>query len=457
MDRNVHLTSGPIMPQLFRLCIPLLIGNVLQQLYNIINSIIVTRYLGGGAFAALGVAETVMNLFIYCISGTCTGASVLIARCYGEGDHAKLRRQMYVSFVLIGSITLAAVVIGQLFLPVLLNMINTPPELMSNVSTYLRCILVGMLFTFTYNFLACALRAIGNTRVALYFLLASLGYNIIAAWLLVAYFNMGILGTALATATAQLLSSALCAAYIAKKQRFLIPRKPDMRLSVDMMRETASFGVIAAMHQSSLHLGKLMIQSAVNTLGTAAISGFAAATRVENFVQAFGMSGSETLSIFIAQNKGAKKPKRADSGFAKGFIVMFIVGAVSTVLLVLFAESFAAPFLDANDFESLSYAVDYLFLLGFFYSLSFIGHSFVGYFRGSGRMNIPFWGTTIQIAIRVVGTYLLIDRMALDATALATGIGWIVICLFHSGNYFAERYHFFPLRKKQCDQESLDE
>jgi len=452
MSKNVHLTSGPIMPQLFRLCVPLLIGNVLQQLYNIINSLIVTRYLGSGAFAALGVAETIMNLFIYCISGACTGASVLIARDYGEGDRPKLRRQMYVTFVIIGGCTLAAVAVGQIFLPALLKIMNTPAELMGYVSTYLRCILVGMLFTFTYNFLASALRAVGNTRVALYFLLISLGYNIVAAWLLVAHFNMGIFGTALATATAQFISTALCFIYILKKQPFLIPGFQDMRLSVETMRETASFGVIAALHQSSLHLGKMMIQSAINTLGTAAISGFAAATRVENFVQAFGMSGSETLSIFIAQNKGAKQPERANSGFKKGFAVMLAAGAISTVLLVCFARSFAAPFLDANDYAAIEYAVDYLFLLGFFYILSFVGHSFVGYFRGSGRMNIPFWGTTIQIAVRVVGTYLLIDRMALDATALATGIGWVVIVIFHGGNYLAERYHFFPLKRKNLPE-----
>ena len=127
MSKTTNLTSGPMMRQMFWLCIPLLIGNILQQFYNIINSLIVTRYIGGGAFAALGVAETVMNLFIYCISGTCTGASVLVARCYGEGDHAKLRRQIYVSFMLIGGATLAAVVIGQLFLPLLLNIIHTLP------------------------------------------------------------------------------------------------------------------------------------------------------------------------------------------------------------------------------------------------------------------------------------------------------------------------------------------
>ena len=128
MSRPLHLTSGPITPQLVGLCLPLLCANVLQQLYNIANSLIVTRYIGDQAFAALGVAESVMNLYIYVITGACMGSSVLIAQFYGEGDMAKLRRQLYVSAVLIGGCTLTAVVLGQLFLPQLLGLIQTPPS-----------------------------------------------------------------------------------------------------------------------------------------------------------------------------------------------------------------------------------------------------------------------------------------------------------------------------------------
>lgn len=437
-SQNIHLTSGSITPQLLQLCLPLLAGNVLQQLYNIINSLVVTHYLGNNAFAALGVAESVMNLFIYAISGACMGASVLIARFYGERDFARLRQQIYVTVVLIGGCTLTAVLLGQIFLPQLLDLIQTPAELKQNVSIYLRCILVGMLFTFTYNFLAATLRAVGNTKTALYFLLLSLGYNLICAWFLVAVLQLGILGTALATASAQLLSTLLCLFYIRRKQPFLRVSRADMKLSREMLRETSGYSVIAAMQQSSLYLGKLMIQGAVNGLGTAAISGFTAATRVENFIQAFGISGSESIGIFVAQNRGAKQNQRALQGFFRGAALVICTGLFFSVALVLGGDLFVMPFLDLTETAAREIGGGYLRLLGWFYFLSFTGHAYVGHFRGEGRMKVTFWGTTTQIIVRVIGTYLLVDSMGLNATALSTGIGWVVIVLFHSTFFLSE-------------------
>ncbi len=437
--QNLHLTSGPITPQLIQLCLPLLLGNVLQQLYNIINSLVVTHYLGNNAFAALGVAESVMNLFIYAISGACMGASVLIARFFGQRDFARLRQQIYVTVVLIGGCTLVAVTAGQIFLPQLLRIIQTPAELYADVSTYLRCILVGMLFTFSYNFLAATLRAVGNTRTALYFLLISLGYNLVCAWFLVAVMKLGILGTALATASAQLLSTLLCLLYIRKKQPFLRVGRADMKLSMEMIRETSGYSVIAALQQSSLYLGKLMVQSAVNGLGTAAISGFTAATRVENFIQAFGISGCESIAIFVSQNKGAKEEKRSLQGFFQGGALVICMGLFFSAALVLGGDLFVIPFLDAGEAEARILGGSYLRLLGWFYFLSFTGHAYVGHFRGVGRMNITFWGTTTQIAVRVVGTYLLVDRMGLNSVALSTGIGWVVIVIFHTCCFLLER------------------
>jgi len=440
-SQNIHLTSGPITPQLLQLCLPLLAGNVLQKLYNSIDSLVVAYYLGNNAFASLGVAESVMNLFIFAISGACMGASVLIARFYGEKNFQRLRQQICVTVVLIGGCTLIGVILMQLFLPHLLNIIQTPPELYRNASVYLRCVLVGMVFTFTYNFLASTLRAVGNTRTALHFLLISLVYNLACDWFLVAVVGMGILGTAIATVTAQLLSSVLCLLYIWKKQPFLRVGREDMKLNTAMIRETSGYSVIAALQQSSLYLGKLMVQSAVNGLGTAAISGFSAATRVENLIQAFGISGSESIGIFVAQNKGAKEDKRAMEGFLKGSAILIGAGVVFSAALVLGGNLFVTPFLGPEEVQARMLGGGYLRLLGWFYFLSFTGHAYVGHFRGVGKMNITFWATTTQIAVRVLGTYLLVNSMGLNSVALATGIGWIVIVIFHSCCFLWERHH----------------
>ena len=431
MSQELHLTSGPITLQLLRLALPLLGANVLQQLYNIANSLVVTWCLGERALATLGVAESVMNLYIYVITGACVGAGVLVAQFYGEGNLSRLRRQLYISAVLIGGSVLAAVALGQLFLPQILGLISTPTDLTGDVSRYLRIILVGMLFTFTYNYLAAALRAIGDTRAALLFLFLSLGYNLVCAWVLVAVLDLGIMGTALATATAQMLSSALCLLYIRKKRPFLLFGREDMRMDATLVRRTVSYAAVAALQQSSLYLGKLMIQGAVNSISavsTAAISAFTAAGRIENFTQAFGMSGCEAIAIFVAQNRGAGEERRAVRGFRMWAAVTIGTGLLFSAAMGLFAVPMARLFLDGG--EGLAPCASYLRLISWFYVLSFVGLSFVGWFRGSGRMNVTFLGTTLQIVIRVVATYLLVDAMELDAVALATGLGWVAIVLF---------------------------
>ena len=428
MSRQAQLTAGPITAQLVRLCLPLLAANVLQQLYNIINSLVVTRCIGGDAFAALGVAESVMNLFIYVITGACMGASVLVARFFGEQNFARLRQQLFVSGVLIGGATAAGVLLTLAFLRPLLLLIQTPPELMEYAVSYLRIILAGMIFTFAYNYLAATLRAIVDTRAALCFLLASLAYNLAAAWLLVARLEMGIRGTALATASAQFLSALLCLVYIRKKLPFLRIRREDMRMNGVLVRQTTSYAAVAALQQSSLYLGKLMIQSAVNGLGTAAISAFTATTRVENFSQAFGISGCESI---------ARKYRRALSGFLRGAAIVVGIGFLFSLLLFFGGGQLVLPFLD-GEAESAALGASYLQLMGCFYFLSFMGHSYVGHYRGIGRMNVTFWGTTLQIAVRVVLTYALADAMGLDAVALATGLGWVAIVLFHSTVFLLE-------------------
>lgn len=438
MSNPSQLTTGPITSQLLRLCLPLLAANVLQQLYNMINALVVTHYLGHDAFAALGVAESVMNLFIYVITGACMGASVLIARFYGEGNLPKLRQQLFVSGVLIGGATVVAVSLVLLFLPQLLALIQTPTELMVHVSSYLQIVLVGMIFTFAYNYLASTLRAVGNTKAALGFLLLSLGYNLVAAWVLVAVLDLGIQGTALATATAQLLSALLCYLYLRKKMPHLMMGREDMKLDGMLMRLTISYGAVAALQQSSLYLGKLMVQSAVNGIGTTAISAFTATTRIENFSQAFGISGCEAIAIFVAQNQGAGKYRRATQGFYRGGAIVVGIGVLFSFLLSLGGHILVLPFLNGEP-DAIVLGTSYLRWMGLFYFLSFIGHVYVGHYRGIGRMNITFWGTTIQIAVRVVFTYLLVGAMGLDAVAFATGLGWLVIVLFHSTVYYLER------------------
>lgn len=209
-------------------------------------------------------------------------------------------------------------------------------------------------------------------------------------------------------------------------------------MSPTLVRLTASYAAVAALQQSSLYLGKLMVQSAVNGISTAAISAFTATTRVENFTQAFGISGCEAIAIFVAQNQGARQYCRAERGFLRGFAMVTGIGLGFSALLSLGGRWLVTPFL-AGDGTSIALGASYLRLMGLFYFLSFIGHSYVGHYRGIGRMNVTFVGTTIQIAVRVILTYALVGAMGLDAVALATGLGWVGIVIFHTAVYLLER------------------
>ena len=212
-----------------------------------------------------------------------------------------------------------------------------------------------------------------------------------------------------------------------------------------MARKTISYGAVAALQQSSLYLGKLLVQGAVNgisAVSTAPISAFTAATRVENFTQAFGQSGCESISIFVAQNRGAGRQDRAYQGFLRGAALTVSSGLLFSALMVLAARPLASIFLSEADAVDL--CVGYLQIVGWFYFLSFIGFSYVGWFRGCGRMTVTFLGTTIQIVCRVAGTYLLVSRLGLDAVAWSTGMGWVLIVLFHSTMFLLQKKGIWP-------------
>ena len=392
------LTRGSIPPQLVSLALPLIFGNILQQLYNTIDAMVIGRFAGETAFAAIGVAGTVMNLFLFLLSGCCTGISVLFAQQYGSRDLAGFRQE-----------------------------------------GFLASVFGGLLATFFYNLCAAALRSVGDTRSALLALLAAMAANLALDLLFVARLGMGIAGAAWATVLAQLLSVALCLLYLARRYPQLLFRREDRRLDRGLLRRTVSYGAVSALHQSSLYIGKLLVQGAVNSMGTPMISAYTATTRIEGFANSFGDSGAQAVSVFTAQNTGAGEERRVREGFRTSFLMMLALGAVMSVLL--YAAAPAAIALLAGETSSFTQTngVAYLRMVGCFYILCFLGNTFVGYFRGRGQVTVPVYGTIIQISARVILSYALIRPMGLSGVALATGLGWVLVVSFHSLMYWRTR------------------
>lgn len=425
-------TNRDIGRQLTRLVLPLLVGNIFQQFYNIISTLIVGRAIGESAFAALGIAGSVMNLYIFILNGVCVGISVLLARLYGGGDLAYFRRGIFVSASAGAVFTLALSVASILSLPTVLRLIQTPVELQPLIEQYLDVILAGLIATFLYNLCAAILRSVGNTRSALLFLIIAVFCNAALTLILVAYLHLGLSGAGYATVFSQLLSAFLCWKYIKKRMPILLVGRDDMRYDGALLRRMAQYASISALHQSSLYIGKIFVQGAVNSLGTASIAAYTAAERIEGIANAFGTSGSEAVSIYVAHKGGAGDLALAKRGLSVGLFLLLILGAASSLAMFLFAGPCVGVFMGSKGFTlvSLQEGVGYLRAMSVFYVLSFIGNAFVGYFRGSGKFNIPLIGTTIQITLRVIFSYTLASRFGLNAVAVATCIGWGAIVAF---------------------------
>lgn len=429
--------------QLIALAVPLLAGNLLQQLYNTLDSLIIGRFLGTDAFAAAGVAGTLMNLFIFVLNGFSTGLCVPFAQFYGTGNYRRFRQEMFIAVSLGSLLTFALSGLFIVLLLPLIRLIRTPVSLTAYVSSYLTIIIGGMITTYLYNIFSSILRAAGDTKAALYFLVISTIINAALDYIFVAICGLGIAGAAWATVIAQMISAICCFIYLRTFYRFLICGRPEIGLHKDLLKNTLRFGMASAFQESNLYIGKLLIQGAVNTLGTAGIAAYAATMRIEGFANSFADSGGLAVSVFTAQNYGRGDQVRVREGLRQGLFLHMILGSTIAVILFFTAEKGTAAFLSSGTPLMLSYGASYLKIISLFYVLCFIGNINVGYFRGLGLLHVPVIGTIANIVTRVIFSYLAVARYGLSAIALATGLGWVVIIAYQL--MIHRRYNYLKL------------
>ena len=425
-----ELTQGSLSRHLVRLAIPLVFGNILQEFYNTIDAFVVGRFAGQAEFAAIGVAGTVMNLFLFALVGCCTGFSVLFARAYGQNDPAELHRQE-VSALAVGlGCTALLMGVGLAGMRPLLAVLQTPEALQGYVQEYLRWIFLSLPAAFLYNLFAALLRSSGDTQAALLVLAASVGANLLLDLVFVAGLSGGIEGAAVATAMTQVFSALVCYGYLRRTHRELLLRRADVRLEAARLRTTLRFGLVSSLHQCSLYLGKMFVQGAVNTAGTEVIAAYTAGTRIESFANSIGSSGSTATSILTAQNYGARRKDRVEGTFRCSLGWLAVLGGLFSLGLFLLAPRAIALLLGSGEGIAFSAAVSYLRLVSLFYLFCFTGNTFTGYYNGTGNVLLPFIGALGHISIRVVFSWVLFPRLGLNAVAVATGFGWFCGNLF---------------------------
>lgn len=427
MARTHDLTRGNVYGLLARLAAPLIAGNILQQLYNAVDAFVLGRCAGADEFAAIGIAASVMNLFLFAAVGACTGISVLFSQLYGAGDLPGFRREHFLSLAYGLACALVLGAAGALCLPVVLAVIQTPAHLAVYAASYLRVILLSLPVSYAYNLYSALLRSVGRPTAALAALAAAVTLNLGLDVLFVAELGLGIAGAAWATAISQLVSAVICVLHLLHVAPELAFRRDDCRRDRDMLRQTARFASVTALHQSGLYLGKLLVQGAVNTGGDAVIAAYTATTRIEGFANSFGDSAAAATSVVTANNFGAHMDARVRETFRASLAMTAALGIVCSAALYLSAGAASAFMLGVDSGAAFESARSYLQTVALFYVFCFTGNTFAGYFDGCGRVTVPFVGSASHIALRVVLSWLMIGSMGLDAVAVATGVGWIMV------------------------------
>lgn len=426
--RTRSLTEGNELKSMLLFSIPLILGNLLQQLYNVVDTLVVGKTLGGTALAAVGSSFTIMTLITSITLGFCMGSSVVFSHLYGASKTDKLKIGIVNSFVFIALLSIVLNIISYLFLDDVLKLINIPQEAYRETKIYLQIIFSGIIFTFIYNFISAVLRSIGNSVVPLIFLAISAVLNIILDIVLIVFLHMGVGGAAIATVIAQFVSAVCSIFYILKKNRELLPSKKHLKFNKELLKTIASNSVLTSMQQSVMNFGILMIQGLVNSFGLTVTAAFAAAVKIDAFaympVQDFG----NALSTYTAQNYGASKTKRIKRGLKLSIIVSTIFCLVVSTLVFVFAKNLMGFFVKKEEVEIIKIGAQYLRVEGSFYI--FIGLLFLlyGFYRGVGKPAMSLVLTIFSLGTRVILAYCLapIPEIGLMGIWISIPIGWIL-------------------------------
>ena len=434
------LTQGPITKGILLFALPLMFGNLLQQMYNIADTWVVGRFLGADALAAVGSSYTLMTFLTSIMLGLCMGSGAAISMQYGSGENRKMRQSVFLSFVLIAGIAVVLNVLVYLGLDGILWVLRVPEELKPLMEDYLRIIFLGITATFLYNYYSNLLRAIGNSVVPLLFLAVSAGLNVVLDLVCVLMLHWGVKGTAIATVFSQFVSGVGIGAYSWVKFPQLRPRREDCRWEKQNLSNILNLSVMTSVQQSIMNFGILMVQGLVNSFGTVIMAAFAAAVKIDSFaympVQDFG----NAFSTYVAQNYGAGQTGRIRKGIRSAGTTSAVFCVVISAMVCLFAAPLMQIFIDPAQTEIIAAGVHYLRIEGACYIGIGILFLLYGYYRAVNQPQMSVILTIASLGTRVALAYLL-SATPLGVTGIwvSVPIGWALADVIGIGYYLRKK------------------
>ncbi len=419
--QHLNLTQGGITGTLLRFTLPMMAGALLQQCYNIADTLIVGQFVGPEALAAVGSAYTLMVFLCSILLGLSLGSSTVFSQQYGRGSLSALRHSTWVSFVLILAITVVLNVAAFLALDPILRFLQVPAEVYPLMRDYLWIIFWGILFTFIYNFYTALLRAVGDSVTPLWFLSLSVVLNIGLDLFFILSLDWGIEGAAAATVIAQGAAALGIVIYTYRKRPELKIRRNEIYLDRATLKEITEFSTLTCVQQSVMNLGILMVQGLVR-------AAFAAAVKIDAFaympVQEFG----NAFSTFVAQNFGARKRQRIRRGIRQALLITCLFSLAVSLLIFLFAEPLMLIFVKPDEVEILRIGAQYLRIEGTFYALIGILFLLYGYYRSVRMPGMSVILTVLSLGTRVALSYILASLPAVGVTGIwwSIPIGWFI-------------------------------
>lgn len=420
------LTVGSPVKLITTFALPMIMGNLFQQMYNVVDTIVVGQFVGKNALASVSSAYTIMVFVTSIIIGLCMGASVLWAQLFGSGEFEKLKRAITTSFIFILGITLCMMLITLIGIEYIIQFMNIPYEIYSDTKSYLQIIFSGLMFTFLYNAIASLLRSLGDSKTPLYFLILSAILNIILDVVFVLIWDAGVRGVAFATFIAQGVAAILCLVYSYKNYEILHMTKRDLVFDRSLFDIIAKYSILTSIQQSIMNFGILLVQGLVNSFGTVAMAAFGAAVKIDGFaympVQDFG----NAFATYVAQNKGAQKESRIHEGVRCVVKLIILFCLIISVLVFFFARELMLIFISPKEYEVIKIGIEYLRVIAPFYVLIGFLFMFYGFYRGLGVMKVSILLTIISLGTRVLLAYLLaaIPSIGLSGIWWAVPIGW---------------------------------
>lgn len=437
------MVVGRPMNLILKFSMPIIIGNIFQQFYTIVDSIVVGRYVGVSALAAVGAAGSLILFLLGMITGMTSGFSILIAQSYGAKNQSQLRHYFGMSVNLCIGLTIFLTIGSVVFLKISLRLMQTPTEIFQDSYDYMLIVCLGTITTVAYNMISGVLRAIGDSKNPLYILIFSSIIHVGFDLLFILGFSMGVKGAAYATVIAQLIASILALIIMVKKYPFLKLSKEDFRFSFLSARKLLGMGIPMALQFSITSIGTMIVQAALNSFGAVFIAAFSAAGKIQTVVMQTFVALGATMSTYVGQNMGAGNIERIRKGVKSCFILSVVSGILLGMLVYFFGEAFVGFFISKPDAEVLEGARKFFHAVGWFYPILSLIFLYRNTLQGLGFGLVPMLGGVLELFARAIVVLTLPSIIGYDGICLAHPIAWTsaIILLIPYYNYRMKRLY----------------